>query len=334
MIDLLTVPSLELNQTTRLLQNEFKLRGWSAVMPYIGSPHCFVDRGDGQELHIFTALPPTTSYAAAHLANDKYATHQLLERANITQLETVLVDEDLSLASELMSKWGKVVVKPVDGSHGKGITVNVADENALQLAVEYALQFTSTNKKAIVQRQFTHDSIHDIRILCIDYKYTAALMRVPARVFGDGILTIRELIDKENASPNRGEPYRAPLATIDIDRAVQFLGEKIHTIPGIDEEVGVLGVANYGAGGELIDLTDDMPEWLIDQAIRAAKVSGLVVAGIDFMSATIPTIQQPMSDDTVIVEINKCPSLAIHDQPTFGKPRGAVKTYVDYLATI
>ncbi len=333
MIDLLTIPKTSLNQTTRLLQDEYASRGWAVLTPYVGSPHYFIDRGDGKEMHIFGATPPATSYAAAQLANDKYATHQILERADVVQLETVLVDDDTTEAIELMRGCGKVVVKPVDGGHGNGITIGVTTVDELVRAVEYAKSFTGSSKKAVVQAQFDHHPIRDIRVLCIDFKYVAALMRVPARVFGDGILTIRELIDHENTSPKRGEPYRAPLARIDIDRAIQFLGEKMNSVPEVDEEVWVLGVANYGAGGELIDLTDDMPDWLIDQAERASRVAGLTVAGIDFMMADTPTKQQTIDSTTaVIVEINKCPSLAIHDQPTFGTPRGAAKAYVDYLA--
>ncbi len=335
MIDIATITETELRGTLRLLRAEIIKRGWQATTPYIGSPHFYIDRGDGELFHIFSATPPTTSYAAAHLANDKYAAHQVLQGVGIPQLATVLVEADNSEAIDLINKVGKVVVKPVDGGHGDGISVNVTTHDQLMSAMAIAKQYSSSRKQAIVQTQFDHQSIRDIRVLCINFKYIAALMRVPARVFGDGTSTVAELMNQENASSKRGEAYKAPLTSIDMDRAAQFLGDKINSIPPEGEEVWVLGIANYGAGGELIDVSDDLPTWLIDEAQKAAEVTELPVAGVDFMMSAVPhrTMQRD-EVDAVIVEINKCPSLSIHDEPTFGKSRGVIVAYVDYLATL
>lgn len=337
MIDIQEVDEQYLNKGMQILRQEFKKRGWSAQLAYVGSPHCFVDRGDGKPLHIFSTTPPTTSYAAAHLANDKFGTYALLESAGIRQLRSVVAGEHYSMsdAHDLMQRVGRVVVKPIDGGHGKGITVGVSTHEQLSSAIEYGLNFTKTMSRVIVQEQYGHKKTNDIRIVCIDGVFKAAIVRVAARVYGDGERTLKELIDSENENPRRGVPYFAELATIDIERAAVYLGDQYESVPAQGEEVTVLGVANYGAGGELIDVTDDIPEWMITEAEKVAKVSGLAVCGVDYMTAELPRKDASNNQlDAVVIEVNKCPSLAIHDAPTYGKPRGVIAAYVEYLSNL
>jgi len=336
MINIATVPDENLSQTLRLMKGEFIKRGWEAELAYIGSPHCFVDRKDGsKKLHVFSATPPTTSYAAASLANDKYGTFELLKTANIPQLDSFLASEHTTFEEQVafMQEHGKVVVKPVDGGHGKGITVNVDTPEKLRDAIVEANANRKSIDASIIQKQYLHDTILDIRILCIDYEFVAATWRVPARVYGNGVNTVRELIDQENLSEHRGRPYYAKLASIDTVKAAQYLGDAIDTVPKQDEMVFVLGIANYGAGGETVDITNEIPSWLKDVAILASKTSGLAVAGVDFMLSKVPTKDSTFEElDAMLIEINKCPLLAIHDTPTSGTPRDTVGHYVDYLA--
>lgn len=337
MIDFLTVDDKNLTRGMQLLRDEIAKRGWSAQVPYVGSSHCFINRGDGKPLHIFNSTPPTTSFASAHLANDKYATYQLLRETGTHQPETVIVNElnDMTAAYQLLTTVGKVVVKPIDGGHGEGITVGVTDTAVLERAVEYARKFNKNSKCVIVQQHFPHEAMYDLRLVCIEGKFIGAIWRVPARVYGDGRSTVRELVEKENQSPHRGVPYHAPLATIDSIRAAEFLGDVYESVPDKDEEVQVLGVANYGAGGELIDVTDDIPDWMANEAERVSMVADLHVCGVDYAVSSIPRADLEDSQlNAAILEINKCPSLAIHDMPTSGKPRGATAAYVSYLARI
>lgn len=339
MIDIQTVDANNLNKGMQMLRDEFAKRGWSAQLPYVGSPHCFIDRGDGKLLHIFSTTPPTTTYADAALANDKLASHALLETHGVHQLRSVVAGEpdtyDRTDAVRLMNEVGKVVVKPFDGGHGKGITVGVQTEQQLDAAIQYGLGFTKNAKRVVVQQQYAHDTMYDIRISCIDGVYQAAVLRVAARVFGDGVQTVQQLIEQENNSPQRGKPYYAQLAVIDQTRAAEYLGERYTAVPAQGEEVQVLGVANYGAGGELVDVTDDIPAWMIEEAEKVSVVTGLKVSGVDYMLSAPPRKDATESDlDPVIIEINKCPALVMHDIPTRGAPRGVVAAYVEYLARI
>lgn len=335
MIDLLLTADSELTKGMQLMRDEIASRGWSARSAYLGSPHCFIDRGDGKPIHVFNTTPPTTSYASAHLADNKYATYQLLRDIGAHQLETAIVKKNIAEARELLSRVGKVVVKPIDGSHGNGITVGVMNDEALEQAIGYARQFTRNSTDIIVQQHFPHDKMYDLRLACVDGRFIGAIWRVPARVYGDGNLTVKELIENENKSSRRGVAYHAPLAAIDSERAEKFLADTYDIVPAKDQEVQVLGIANYGAGGEIIDVTDDIPDWMAREAEKISLAAGLYVCGVDYAVSRSP---QPNLKDSELnvaaIEINKCPSLSIHDLPTQGKSRGAVKAYVDYLARI
>ncbi|MDQ5970008.1 MAG: glutamate--cysteine ligase [Patescibacteria group bacterium] len=337
MIDFLSIETEELNTGQQLIQSEIKRHGWKAEVPYVGCPNIFITNND-KTIHIFSTTPSTTTYATGHIANNKYATHCLLESRGVEQLPTILVkdkEKSDSRVIEFLKESEKVVVKPLDGGHGKGITVGVSNTDALNTALNVAIENAKNIRAAIVQKQYDHPEILDIRTATINYEFVGAIHRVPARVKGDGIHSVAELIEIENNSGRRGEPYRAPLAYINLAAATTYLGSDISKIPELNEEVFVLGVANYGAGGEIIDITDDIPEWMRELAVVASKSIELPVCGVDFMVCTRPTKTATIDDlQPVIVELNKCPSLAIHDKPSSGEPRNATQKYVEYLATL
>ncbi len=337
MVDFLSIDTASLNTGQQLIQDEIKRHNWKAEVPYVGCPNIFITKGD-RTIHIFSTTPPTSSYAAGHIANNKYATHCLLESNGIKQLPTILVkdkEKDDPRVKKFLQASEKVVVKPLDGGHGKGITVGITESNALDAALNIAMDNAKNIRAAVIQKQYDYPEILDIRIATINYEFAGAIHRVPARVTGDGVHSITELIEIENNSGNRGEPYRAALAYINSEAAATYLGDDVSKIPERDEEVFVLGIANYGAGGEIIDITDDTPQWMRDMATSASRAIGLPVCGVDFMMRTRPTKDATVDDlQPVIVELNKCPSLAIHDKPTSGKSRNVTQKYVEYLATL
>jgi cyanophycin synthetase len=289
-------------------------------------------------MHIFGSVTPDTSFAAAHASNNKLLTYELLENSSLPLLDQITIKNDALIedAVRFMLTKNKVVVKPVDGSHGDGITMNVTNKANLLRAIKLARKATKQSKRIIVQEQYYHDTICDLRILIINHKYIGTIWRVPARVYGDGVHTVEELIDLENNSDDRGVAYRSKLTTIDVERTRSFLENRTGGIPAIGEEVQVMDVANYGAGGETIDVTDDIPGWLIDDAIKAVDACGLVVAGVDFMISQVPNPEMSRDDlRPAITEVNKAPLLTMHDTPTIGRGRrGATKAFMDYLATL
>lgn len=335
MIDITNDMTQKMSNTNRLICQEALRRGWGVRIPYWYTSHFYIERDDSRVIHIYSSSPPALSFASAHLSNDKYATALVLSAGGIAQLPMCLVDGDIEdAAQQFVIENAPVIVKPLDGSHGNGITAGITSSVQLRDAIETACQ-KSHSGKALLQHQITGVDLKDVRVLVIDGRYVGAIHRVPARVYGDGQATVAELIDRENKQPHRGEPYTNKLTVISLDAARTFLGEMINRIPHSGEIVTVLGIANYGAGGELIDITESVPEWMRTESIQIADMLGLPVAGVDYMVAGEITLADQESDKRpIVIEVNKSPSLCIHDEPTFGESRGATKAYVDYLASL
>lgn len=332
------VPRESMMQSLRLIRDEILARGWSGDMPYENTSHVRLKRPDGKALEIYSSTPPTTSYAAAHMADDKYAAYmRISEEKAAVQLDSALVTQAdyREIGKEWLQKYGKLAVKPVDGAHGLGVTTSVSSLDELDAAFELALSHTK-RQSVLIQRRYPADSIVELRVLCIDHRMVGALYRRPARVIGDGVHTIEELIEQENQRPERGVPYRARLALISLEDARQYLGaDRMAEVLAAGEEASVLGVANYGAGGEIVDVTKQVPDWLARQAVNVSKVMGLPVVGVDFIVKAAPR-REATEDElaAVVLEINKCPSLGIHVNPTTGDAQPVVAAYVDYLEKI
>lgn len=333
MIDARTIPPEKLRFTTRMIRDQAIERGWKVWSYYEDSSNLRLERPDGKRLEIFSAVPPTLTSVASIRAQDKYLTHMIIEEAGLPVSETYLAkseEEALEKATALFEKGHKCVVKPLDAGHGNGITVAVADSETLL----EAFAFARTYSEHIIIQEHVEQPI-DIRVSCVNFKYAASLVRVPARIKGDGKHTIEELIDIENNQDYRGENYEKALNVINKERAGVYMGEDLHAIPPAGEWLQVLGTANVGTGGETIDVTEDLPEWLIAQAESAARVLDLPVAGVDFLVKAMPTkTMTPEQLSPVIVEVNKCPALFMHETPTTGQPRPVIDTYLDYLASL
>lgn len=333
MIDSFSLNQAKFNGSTRLVIREIKNRGWQAYSLREGSSHVFIDRGDNKLVHIFGSTAPQQSYADGVLSNNKFLTNICLEQAGISQLpfETIGLKDDEKLEKFLMDH-SKIVVKPVDGSHGNGIRVGIQGLLAAKQAVGYAKQFTNSSR-VLVQKQFEVDAPFDLRLLCMKGKYVAAIHRMPARVFGDGINTVDKLVEIENGTAQRGEAYMKKYAFIDSDRARQYMGEQFESVPAVGEEVRVMDVANYGAGGELVDVTDNIPHWMRREAELAANTLQVVVAGVDYLTSKLPEFDSMPEDiASTIIEVNKAPALMIHDEPHVGNSRNTVKKFIDIIA--
>lgn len=324
-----------LKASSRLICEEAIRRGWRVSTPYISSPHLFIDRDDHEQIHIYSTTPQTVSYANADLTGDKYATSVRLKSIGIPQLEMAMIlkdNKDYSVALQMIEKHDQIVVKPLDGSHGDGITVEVSSKDALLMAIERGLGFGTC---ILLQQQFK-GRFRDIRVLCIGGSFVAATERIPAYVVGDGQRTVEELINQENLRPDRGIPYREKLATISVDDAKEYLGDTILTVPADGSRLTVLGIANYGAGGETVDITDSIPSWMKEQAVQASVHLGLDVAGVDYLVSTEISLENMTvnSDQAVIIEVNKSPSFVIHDEPTHGVNRNTTSTYLDFISQL
>jgi cyanophycin synthetase len=217
-----------------------------------------------------------------------------------------------------MFKHKNVVVKPLNASHGNGVTVGCSDKKSLIKAIKSASKYSKT---ILVQQQIEGD---DYRVLMIDHSLAAAVIRKPAFVVANGIDTVSKLISLENGSDKRNDGYTNTLTSINVANSEQYLGSNAETIHKVGEEVQVIGTANIGTGGMAIDVTDTIDINMVEQSVRLTKHLDMGLCGVDF-------IVDQKTNIPYLIEINASPSLGLHEYPYIGNARQTPDTFLDWL---
>ena len=268
-----------------------------------------------------------TSNIAVDLACNKEQTKKILSDASIPVAKgDICVDEE-DLENTIKRIGYPIVLKPLDGNHGKGASINVNKWEDAVAGLAFAQKY---GRRVIVEKFITG---HDFRILVIDNKMVAAAQRVPANVVGDGTQNIQQLIDETNKDPRRGYGHENVLTEITVDRdTTDLLAKKnytLETIPKKDELVYLKSTANLSTGGTSIDITDMIHPENIFLAERIARVIGLDVCGIDIMAKNLT---QPLKENGgVVLEVNAAPGFRMHLAPSEGLARNVASPVIDML---
>ncbi|MBX9808599.1 MAG: cyanophycin synthetase [Flavobacteriaceae bacterium] len=268
-----------------------------------------------------------TSSIAVDMACNKELTKKMLDMASIPVANgSICVDEE-DLAETIEKIGYPIVLKPLDGNHGKGASINVTNWEDAVSGLAFAKKYSH---RIIVEKFITG---FDFRILVIDNKLVAAAKRVPAHVVGNEENTIQELIDKTNLDPRRGYGHENVLTQIDVDRDTEDLLEKLNytleTIPKNGEIVYLKSTANLSTGGTSVDITDMMHPENIFLAERISRVIGLDICGVDIMAENLT---QPLKENGgVILEVNAAPGFRMHLAPSEGLPRNVAAPVIDML---
>jgi cyanophycin synthetase len=287
-----------------------------------------VQLGLGRNLRrIQATVTDRTSSIAVEIAQDKDETKRVLGNIGlpVPRGDVVRTVED---AVELVEEIGfPVIVKPLDASHGRGISPRLDDVAALRQAFETAKQFG----RRVVIEQFAEGNDH--RVLVVNGKVVACAERVPARVIGDGVRTVRALIEEENRDPRRGIGHTKILTCLPTDDLTQHylscIGKSLDTVPAMGEQVFLRQTANLSTGGTSIDRTEEMHPDNVTACEMAAAAVGLDIAGIDVMTQNISV---PFRENgAVIIEVNAGPGIRMHTHPTEGRQRGVGAPIVDML---
>ncbi|GAB4462854.1 MAG: cyanophycin synthetase [Elainellaceae cyanobacterium] len=295
------------------------------------STRSLIQLGYGEyQKRIQASLSSSTGILGVELASDKEGTKRLLAEAGVPvpRGTTIYYLDELEQAIEDVGGF-PVVIKPLDGNHGRGITIDINSMAEAEEAYD-AAQAASKSHAVIVERFYRG---RDHRILLVGGKVVAVAERVPAHVVGNGHSTIAELVEETNRDPRRGTGHDNVLTQIELDRAAfQMLerqGYDLDTVLPMGQVCYLKATANLSTGGIAIDRTDDIhPEnrWIAE---RAAKIIGLDIAGLDVVT---PDISRPMREvDGVIVEVNAAPGLRMHFSPSEGKPRNVGEAIIDML---
>ena len=301
----------------------------SRKIPWIRlGTNSLVQLGYGVNQQRFQAtITGNTSSIAVDIACNKELTKRMLHDAAIPVPIGDLVTNEEQLQNVIRKIEYPVVLKPLDGNHGKGSSINVNDWEVAKIGLEHAQKYSN---KVIVEKYITG---YDFRVLVINNKMVAAARRVPAHVVGDGEMNLQQLIDKENQDPRRGYGHENVLTEIAIDKDTTELLEKLNytldTVPQKGEVVYLKSTANLSTGGTSIDVTDMVHPENITMAERISKIIGLDVCGIDIMAENLT---QPLKESGgAIIEVNAAPGFRMHLAPSEGLPRNVAAPVVDML---
>lgn len=289
-----------------------------------------VQLGHGKyQRRIWATVTSNTANIAVDVASNKELTNRLMHEIGIPVPRSVVVrsvDDAVRTAERLRYP---VVIKPLDGNHGRGVFINLADEGEVREFYPSALA-EARGDSILVE---TYIPGKDYRILVVNNNVVAVAERVPAHVIGDGKHTVEELIEITNADPRRGVGHEKILTRIMIDAQTMEVLERdnrtLEAVPDYGEFVQLKLTGNMSTGGTSIDRTDDIHPDNIEIARQAAMVVGLDIAGIDFITEDIA--ESAREHGGAIVEVNAGPGFRMHTNPTEGHPRHVGRAVVDMM---
>lgn len=276
---------------------------------------------------IAATITSSTSNMAVELACDKEACRNFLKEISVPVAEGDVVQSVDELKLAVKSVGFPLVVKPVSGNQGRGVTTNIKTEKDAVAAFESA---SKISERVIVEHYI---SGLDYRLLTIDGKFVAAAKRTPAHVVGDGISTIQQLINIVNEDSGRGEDHDNILTKIKIGHsATSILSQKGYTLDTVlpkDETLFLDYAANLSKGGTAEDVTDEVHPEIAMMAARIGRMVGIDICGIDVMASTL---EKPLRDTGgIVLEVNAAPGFRMHLSPSKGKPRNVAAPVLDML---
>lgn len=287
---------------------------------------CQLGYGANQK-RIQATVTSDTSSIGVEVACDKEDTKHLLEMAEVPVPKGDIVRTERGMEDAIEYIGYPIVVKPINGNHGRGITANITNWEDAKIAFVAAKE---VSRSVIIEKYITGE---DYRLLVINHQLVAAALRTPAHVVGDGKSTIQELIDKVNEDPRRGYGHEKVLTMIKVNEMTEAILESLNytveTVLPEGEMLKLKDTANLSTGGTATDVTDMVHPSNVFMAERISKIIGLDICGIDVMTSDI---SKPLSETGgAVLEVNAGPGFRMHLAPTDGLPRNVASHVIDML---
>ncbi|MEJ7846947.1 MAG: cyanophycin synthetase [Pyrinomonadaceae bacterium] len=268
-----------------------------------------------------------TNMIAVDIAANKHATKKLLGDMGVPVPKGFRIRSEDELKSTVESVGYPVVIKPLNGNHGKGATVGINSLEDAKIAFGKAQEYS---RWVIVEKQLIGA---DFRALVVNNNLIAVAERIPAHVVGDGEKTIEQLIEQTNADPRRGYGHENVLTLIDIDgqtmRLVKAKNYQLDTVLPKGEILDLKTTANISTGGTAIDRTDEVHPENVFLIERIARIIGLDVAGVDIIATNV---SEPLRESGGgIIEVNAAPGFRMHLSPSEGIGRNVAENVIDML---
>ncbi len=317
--------AVRLGPSTGSIIHEAELRG----IPWIRlNQHSLCQLGYGEnQKRIRATVTSETSSIGVELAGNKEETKYLLEQSEVPVPKGQIIRNESNLEDACKRVGFPLVVKPIDGNHGRGITVNI---QSLEEALTAFHAAKKVSNSIIIERFITGV---DYRLLVINHRFVAAALRTPAHVVGDGKSTVQELIDLVNSDPRRGYGHEKILTQITInDLTLGLIKAKGYSLDSVipkDEMLILKDTANLSTGGTAEDVTDFVHPANIAMAERISRIINLDICGIDIMTSDI---SKPLKETNgAVLEVNAGPGFRMHLAPAKGLPRNVAAPVIEKL---
>ena len=268
-----------------------------------------------------------TPHISVELASDKEETNKILGSLGLPVPRQELVTSQTDALRAAHKLGGSVVLKPYNGNHGRGITINISDDDDIRAGFDAAREHS---RSVIVETYLAGD---DHRLLVVNGELVAATRRTPGHVVGDGKQTVAELVEVVNSDPRRGVGHEKVLTKLKLDREAELMLERMgytaESVPTEGEVVPLRSTANLSTGGTANDVTDIIHPDNRAMAERAVRAIGLDVGGVDFLTTNIAESYKSIGGG--ICEVNAAPGFRMHIAPSEGTPRDAAGPVIDML---
>lgn len=273
-----------------------------------------------------TAVTDRTSLIAADIVQDKFQTKEILRAHAIRVPKGLVVKSEAELKEAIQKNFGPYVIKPLDGHHGQGVSLEISNEEEALRAFRCAKQYSGS----VIVEEMCYG--RDYRVLVINGKFSAASERRPPVIFGNGKMTISELIAATNDDPRRGEGHACELTKIEVDEVVietvQKQGWTLSDVPPAGQCIFLRYNANLSSGGTARDVSDEVHPQIKSICQRVAAIIRLDICGIDIIH---DDISKPADENFNIIEVNAGPGLRMHLAPSEGRPRPVADDIIEML---
>jgi len=287
-----------------------------------------VQLGHGKyQQRIQATVTGRTSHIAVELASDKEETNKILATLGLPVPKQELVQSEEQAMRAARRIGFPVVTKPYNGNHGRGISIRLTTD--AEVAQGYVV--AREHSRSVIVETFLEGDDH--RLLVVNGELVAATRRTPGHVLGDGVHTVRQLIDTVNQDPRRGVGHEKVLTRLELDAQAQKMLERAglgpDSVPAADQAVYLRSTANLSTGGTATDVTDVIHPDNREMAERAVRAVGLDVGGVDFLSKNITESYRKIGGG--ICEVNAAPGFRMHVAPSEGTARDVASPVIDML---
>ncbi|AHG78920.1 Glutathione biosynthesis bifunctional protein gshAB [Mannheimia varigena USDA-ARS-USMARC-1388] len=272
-------------------------------------------------------------YISPLIMENKVVTKKVLAKAGFNvpkSVEFTTLEE--AVAHYPLFEGKAVVIKPKSTNYGLGITIfqqAVKNREDFAKAVEIAFR---EDKEVMVEDYLVGT---EYRFFVLGDETLAVLLRVPANVVGDGVHSVKELVDLKNADPLRGDGSRSPLKKIALGEIEQLQlkeqGLTVDSVPEKGQTVQLRANSNISTGGDSIDMTDQIHESYKQIAVGIAHAMGAKVCGVDLIIPDLTKPAEPHLNSWGVIEANFNPMMMMHIFPYQGKSRRLTKAVIKML---